>query len=87
MGDSEYIRSYNDKNKFIRILKKLYKNGYNVPFDNKKVKFERSRDDEAQKYLDEIQNFPKLIKNNKLVLEEFSKLFTETLGEYLKRNR
>ena len=87
LGDSEYIRSYNDKNKFIRILKKLYKNGDNVPFDNKKVKFEISRDDEAQKYLDEIQNFPKLIKNNKLVLEEFSKLFTETLGEYLKRNR
>lgn len=87
LGKSQDICSYSDKNKFIKILKKLYRNRENHPFDNKDMQFGNSRDFEAQKYLEEIQNFPKLIKDSQEVLEEFSKLFIDTIRDYLELNR
>lgn len=86
LGDSQYIRSYNDNNEFIKILKLLYKNCKNHPFDDKNAKFKNSGDIGEKEYLQEIQDFPKLIKDNPSVLEKFTELFINTLRKYLKQN-
>lgn len=87
LGKSYEIYTYADNNKFINILKNLYHDGGICPFDNKSVEFSNLSIDNAKNYLDEIQNFPKLIKANPNVLDEFSDLLIAKLKEYLKCDR
>ena len=82
-----WLYTYNDNNEFIKALKKLYPKNRTCPFDNKYVNFNSLDTDNAKNYLDEIQNFPKLIKANLNVLDEFSDLLIAKLKDYLKCDR
>lgn len=86
LGKPYEIYNYNDNNEFIKVLKKLYPKNGTCPFDNKYVNFNSLDTDNAKNYLDEIQNFPKLIKAKPDVLDNFSDLLIDKLRECLERD-
>ena len=87
LGKQYEIYSYNENNEFIKVLKDLYTKNGTSPFDNIDVNFNSLDTDIAKNYLEEIQNFPKLIKANPDVLDKFSDLLITKLEDYLKCDR
>ena len=87
LGNAQDIYKYSDNNEFVKVLRKLYLESENCPFDGQKTSFFKLHSDDAKSYMNNIQNFPELIKNNPDVLEDFSELFIDALKEYLKTNK